>query len=63
MCNHAILNKKVSWVMSPSCSCEELWPLKKDEKNKKRQISGELAILKKNHNWSIARLGVRNYLR
>ena len=37
--------------------------LKNDEKNKKGRISGERAIFKKNDNWSIARLGVRNYLR
>ena len=63
MCNHATLNKKVYWGMSLSCSCEELWPFINDEKNKKGRISGEQAIFKKNNNWSIARLGVRNYLR
>ena len=36
MCNHAILNKKVSWGMSLSCSCEELWPFKEMTKKRSR---------------------------
>ena len=28
MCNHVILNKKVYWGMSLSCSCEKLWQFK-----------------------------------
>ena len=29
MCNHVILKNKMSWSMSPSCSCEEFMAMTK----------------------------------